>query len=81
MPGDDATTASSGDAGVGTPPDSAATNGGDGAVPTGFAVVTNRYDNYRLGANTSETTLNVTNVGGGRFGLLFSRQVDGHLYA
>ncbi|MDP9168610.1 MAG: hypothetical protein M3O32_21510, partial [Actinomycetota bacterium] len=72
--------ASSGDAGS-APPDSTAGSGSDGAAPTGFGVVTNRYDNSRLGANTSETTLNVANVGGGKFGLLFSRQVDGHLYA
>ena len=46
-----------------------------------FAVVTNRYDNVRNGANLSETILNVANVGGGQFGLLFSRVVDGQVYA
>ena len=45
------------------------------------AVVTNRYDNVRSGANLAETTLTVANVGGGKFGLLFSRMVDGHVYA
>ncbi len=76
---DDATVSSGSDAGSTslTPSDA----GGDGGVPAGFAVVTNRYDNFRLGANTSETTLNVSNVAGGKFGLLFSRQVDGQLYA
>jgi hypothetical protein len=44
-------------------------------------VTTNRYDNTRLGANLGETTLTVANVGGGKFGLLFSRMVDGHMYA
>jgi outer membrane protein assembly factor BamB len=44
-------------------------------------VWTIRYDNARTGANTNETTLTVANVGGGRFGLLFSRMVDGQLYA
>ncbi len=45
------------------------------------AVTTNRYDNVRSGANLGETTLTVANVGGGKFGLLFSRTVDGHVYA
>jgi hypothetical protein len=52
----------------GTPPD------------PGFAVVTNRYDNDRTGANTHETILNTTNVAS-NFGLLFSRQYDGNPYA
>jgi len=45
------------------------------------AVVTNRYGNQRLGANTSETVLTVANVGGGKFGLLFAQPVDGHVLA
>jgi hypothetical protein len=44
-------------------------------------VWTNRYDNARNGANTAEKTLTVANVGGGKFGLLYSRVVDGHVYA
>ncbi len=54
--------------------------GPDGG-PLGFAVTTNRYDNTRNGANLYETTLNVANVGGPKFGLQFTRQVDGHMYA
>jgi hypothetical protein len=54
----------------------------DGAVNhVPVAVVTNRYGNQRLGANTSETTLTVANVGGGKFGLVFSQPVDGHILA
>jgi hypothetical protein len=47
---------------------------------TSFAVVTNRYDNGRTGANTNETVLNTTNVAPGKFGLLFSRLYDGNPY-
>jgi hypothetical protein len=43
--------------------------------------VTNRYDNVRSGANLAEKTLTVASVGGGKFGLLASRMVDGHVYA
>jgi hypothetical protein len=46
-----------------------------------ISVVTNRYDNVRNGANLSETTLTVASVGGGGFGLVFSRAVDGQVYA
>jgi hypothetical protein len=70
-PGTDA-----GGADTSTPPASDATTG-----TSGFGVVTNRYDNGRTGANTSETILTVANVSGGTFGLLFSRVVDGHIYA
>jgi outer membrane protein assembly factor BamB len=44
-------------------------------------VSTNRYDNLRTGANTGETILTPANVSGGKFGLLFSRSVDGQIYA
>jgi hypothetical protein len=56
-------------------------SGGTG-VSAGFAVLTNRYDNERTGANTHETILSATNVGtAGKFGLLFSRLYDGNPYA
>jgi hypothetical protein len=48
---------------------------------TRFAVLTNRYDNGRTGANTSETTLSVASVRGGTFGLRAAHPVDGQLYA
>ncbi|HEY7371923.1 MAG TPA: hypothetical protein VIF57_07065 [Polyangia bacterium] len=58
------------------------TAGAGGAAGGGaLSVLTNRYDNTRLGANTSEKTLSVASVGGGKFGLLYSLAVDGHVYA
>lgn len=57
----------------------------DGAmVPPGgdrMAVWTSYYDNQRTGANLRETTLTTASVTSGRFGLLFSRAVQGQIYA
>jgi hypothetical protein len=76
------TTGTAGSAGnAGTAGASGSTGTGGTATASDGAVVTNRYDNVRTGANTGETTLTVANVGGGKFGLLFSRMVDGHVYA
>lgn len=47
----------------------------------GVSMLTNRYDNQRTGSNTHETVLNTSNVNSSRFGLLYSRTVDGQLYA
>jgi hypothetical protein len=47
----------------------------------GTNVLTNRYENSRLGANDDETILNVENVSVTTFGKVFSRTVDGDLYA
>ena len=59
--------------------------GGTGAAGTtgvsSFAVTTNRYDNARSGVDLQETTLTTANVNPSRFGLLFSRTVDGQIYA
>jgi hypothetical protein len=44
-------------------------------------VLTNRYSSSRVGANTAETTLNQTNVNVNGFGKIFSRGVDGQIYA
>jgi hypothetical protein len=44
-------------------------------------VLTNRYDNWRSGANLRESQLTVQNVNAGSFGKLFERQVDGDTYA
>jgi hypothetical protein len=44
-------------------------------------VVTNRYDNSRSGVNEAETQLNPSNVAVATFGKLFTRTVDGDLYA
>ena len=44
-------------------------------------VLTNRYTAARQGANVAETLLNQTNVNVNGFGKLFSRGVDGQIYA
>src|SRR5579863_6916712 len=45
------------------------------------SVTTAQYNISRTSANQSETVLNTSNVNPGQFGLLYSRQVDGQLYA
>ncbi|MBA3914218.1 MAG: DUF4082 domain-containing protein [Acidobacteriales bacterium] len=45
------------------------------------SVTTQHYDNNRTGANLNESTLNTGNVVPGTFGKLFTRAVDGHIYA
>src|ERR1022692_2102265 len=57
-----------------------------GAQLTGSAlaqvsVLTAQYDTARTGANLNETILNTSNVNVSQFGLLFSRSVDGYMYA
>ena len=49
--------------------------------PELFDVLTNRNNNARTGANLRETTLSTENVNVTSFGKLFSRTVDGDLYA
>ena len=45
------------------------------------SVTTQHYDNNRTGTNLREPVLTTGNVGSGQFGKLFTRQVDGHIYA
>ena len=45
------------------------------------SVLTCQNDNARTGQNITETILTPTNVSGGFFGKLFSRDVDGYVYA
>jgi len=44
-------------------------------------VWTRAYDNFRTNANLRETELNTGNVSKEKFGKLFSRTVEGHVYA
>jgi hypothetical protein len=46
-----------------------------------LGVLTQHNDNGRSGANLNETILNTSNVNVAHFGKLFSRQVDGFIYA
>ncbi|MGH6838930.1 MAG: hypothetical protein ACREDT_09020 [Methylocella sp.] len=47
----------------------------------GIDVLTNRYENSRIGVNAKETVLNAKSVSIPTFGKLFARTVDGDLYA
>jgi outer membrane protein assembly factor BamB len=52
-----------------------------GAAPSQVIVWTAQYENDRTGANVQETILNTSNVNSQQFGLLFTRPVDGLIYA
>ena len=45
------------------------------------SVLTAQYDNSRSAANLNETVLNTSNVNVNQFGMLYTRSVDGLLYA
>jgi hypothetical protein len=51
------------------------------SFPVNVSVVTNRYDNQRSGSNLQEARLSTAAVASGRFGLQFSRTLDGQEYA
>ena len=51
------------------------------SAPSQVNVVTGQYDIGRTGANPAEIVLKTSNVNPSQFGLLFSRLVDGFIYA
>src|SRR5579883_1085296 len=53
----------------------------DAAAISAGAVVTQHNDNARSGTNLDESILNTANVNVRQFGKLFTRAVDGQLYA
>jgi hypothetical protein len=52
-----------------------------GTPLTPVSVLTQHNDQLRTGGNTRETVLNTTNVNPSTFGKLFTREVDGFVYA
>lgn len=65
-----------------TPGSDSAADGAPGTADSGVSVnvLTNRYDNARSGANTSESTLTTSNVNTATFGFQFSADVIGRIY-
>lgn len=55
--------------------------GSSTALPAGVDVLTERYNNARNGVNNAETTLTPANSIAGQFGKLYTRTVDGLMYA
>ena len=51
------------------------------SLPLRAQVLTSQYDNSRTGCNLHETLLTLGNVNSRQFGKLFSRKVDGAIYA
>lgn len=52
-----------------------------GAAAAPVSVLTYHYDNFRTGQNTNETVITPANLSSSTFGLLFSYNVDGQVYA
>lgn len=64
-----------------TTDDESAANGSEVHAAPGVSVLTSKNDSLRTGHNDQERVLNTANVKSSTFGRLYSRAVDGQLYA
>ena len=61
--------------------DGASVAGSEQGLASNVHVLTSRYDSARTGANLAEKVLTTTNVNGLSFGKVFTRNLDGQVYA
>ena len=61
--------------------DDGAAEGSEQGLASNVHVLTSRFDSARTGANLKERVLTTSNVNGATFGKLFTRNVDGQVYA
>lgn len=61
--------------------DGASVAGSEQGLVSNVRVLTSRYDSARTGANLAEKVLTTTNVNGQTFGKVFTRNLDGQVYA
>lgn len=61
--------------------DAATVAGSEQGLASSVHVLTSRYDSARTGANLAEKVLTSTNVNGTGFGKVFTRNLDGQVYA
>jgi hypothetical protein len=66
---------------MGTPEEVSDNLGGNSVFRSRGAVLTSRNDNSRTGANLFESKLKPSNVNVSTFGLRYTRQLDGKLFA
>ncbi len=65
----------------GTAAEDASVAGSEQGLASNVHVLTSRNDAARTGANLAEKVLTTSNVGGATFGKLFTRNLDGQVYA
>ena len=61
--------------------DDGAAEGSEQGLASNVHVLTSRFDSARTGANLKEKVLTTSNVNGATFGKLFTRNLDGQVYA
>jgi hypothetical protein len=64
-----------------SPSDDASVAGSEQGLASNVHVLTSRYDSARTGANLAEKVLTTSNVNGTSFGKVFTRNLDGQVYA